>query len=124
MGATIPLGTSKKRKGKVQMKPRSWVPSSHFHEGLAPVRIGDRFGYIDTKGNFLMTPRYQWAGEFFRGRAFVNLDGQLVMIDKWGHHIAELGPFCFASSFSQGLASILFVANGDLLTTLENSQFH
>ena len=36
---------------------------------MAPVRIGARFGYIDTKGQTVIPPRFEFANPFSEGVA-------------------------------------------------------
>jgi hypothetical protein len=49
-----------------------------FHEGLACftaiVPAGERFGFVDTKGNVVLAPEYLLTGGFSKGLAFVQWD--------------------------------------------------
>ncbi|MBK7142588.1 MAG: WG repeat-containing protein [bacterium] len=55
-----------------------------FREGLAPAaNTTNLFGYIDTSGNWVITPQYYNAGPFIGGRAFVMADnGTALVIDR------------------------------------------
>lgn len=50
-----------------------------FHEGVAPVRVSDRWGLIDKTGAFVVSPRWIEMGAFGEGLAPVRTDG-----DDWG----------------------------------------
>jgi WG containing repeat len=77
-----------------------------FAEGLAPVRIGNRYGYIDTKGNVMIPPQFRDAAEFSEGLASVTTaEGKTGYIDKSGHFVIKLqsgGGY----SFREGLAAL------------------
>ena len=44
---------------------------SQFSEGLAAVRVGDKWGYIDDTGKEFLAPSLAWAGDFKDGVAYV-----------------------------------------------------
>lgn len=76
-----------------------------FSEGLAPVRIGGLYGYVDTSGRMAVPPRYGYGGRFSQGRAAV-LDG-----DRWGYiDVSGRGAipaaFDWAGMFSGGRAAV------------------
>ncbi|NJS16754.1 MAG: WG repeat-containing protein [Nostocaceae cyanobacterium CSU_2_110] len=52
---------------------------SEFSEGLAPVYIGYREGYVDRTGKVIIPALFDGAGEFSEGLAWVNISG------KWGY---------------------------------------
>jgi hypothetical protein len=41
--------------------------SSTFYEGLAVVRIGGKWGYIDRTGKYVINPQFDSAFPFFEG---------------------------------------------------------
>ena len=53
-------------------------------EGLARARIGDRWGYIDQSGQFVIPPTFFYAGRFKDGFAKVMKEGGWGFIDKTG----------------------------------------
>ncbi len=62
-----------------------WFSSLEFHEGLAYVKEGDLWGYIDKKGSYVISPRYKSANEFVNGVARVYLvEKSAAYIDKSG----------------------------------------
>ena len=77
--------------------------ASNFSEGLAAVRINNDIGYINTSGNFVIEPKYYWAGEFKQGLAVVNYNDSVGVIDKNGNEIIK-PKFLNLNNFSEGLA--------------------
>ena len=55
------------------MIPAQFVFAHQFSEGLATVSVkgpeGERFGFIDRSGRFVIRPRFEWAGSFKEGMA-------------------------------------------------------
>ena len=61
-----------------------------FSEGLALVRVGDTFGYIDTLGTMViqLPEDASYCGDFHNGRAFIKgRDGDRYYIDRTGEII-------------------------------------
>jgi hypothetical protein len=80
-----------------------------FSDGLAPVKIKGKFGYIDRTGKFVIQPKYDVADSFSEGfgRIAFKKDQQYKwgFIDKTGaEHIPP--QFDDADNFSEGLASV------------------
>ena len=63
---------------------RRFEVAQPFSEGLAAVRIGGRYGFIDPAGRIVIAPRFQAAGHFSGGYAEVRLDGASGVIDRAG----------------------------------------
>ena len=56
-----------------------------FSEGLAPVRVDERWGYIDKAGRIVISPQFDYAESFFGGLARVRLSNSRTgMIDRTG----------------------------------------
>lgn len=55
-----------------------------FSEGLAVVKKGGKFGYINTQGALVIGFQYEYAAPFQGGTAKVKQDGKLITIDKTG----------------------------------------
>ena len=60
-----------------------------FSEGLAAVRSGDQWGFIDTSGNFAIPPRFAAAFYFREGVGTAELDSGFVLIDRSGAILAS-----------------------------------
>ena len=69
------------------------VSCSDFgEEALAHVKIGDKWGYINPKGEFVINPQFDLVGSFSEGLADV------VIGDKWGY-INPKGEFVINPQF-------------------------
>lgn len=77
-----------------------------FSEKLASVKIDGKWGVINTKGNFVIEPNYEYIGEFHDGLAKFMKDEKYGFIDKVGNVIIE-PIYDEVGNFSEGLAYIL-----------------
>jgi hypothetical protein len=66
------------------------IECCQFSEGLAAVHRGQKCGYIDRSGNFVIPPRYEMCSQFYEGMATVSDGTTLCRIDKSGRVIAKL----------------------------------
>ncbi len=81
----------------------------HFAEGLAPVQIGELWGYIDKRGDTAVAPRFESAAPFADGLARVSRDGLTGYITHSGRY-AITPRFKYAEDFADGRA---VVGDGD-----------
>ena len=84
--------------------PRSFRYSGNFSQGLAPVLVGNKWGYIDKKGRMVIPPKFACADDFSEGLAAVGNQG--MYIDQKGQAVFTHQFGCNSSEFSQGLALI------------------
>lgn len=49
-----------------------------FSEGLAAVKVGNNWGYIDDKNNMVIPAKYDYASTFNEGKAIVAIGGKFV----------------------------------------------
>ncbi len=74
-----------------QVDPRNF-PKASYHEGLAAVRLGDQYGYIDRSGRVVIPPRFQYAQIFSKGLARVCAPPEhpsfLFRVLRWDDHYA------------------------------------
>jgi hypothetical protein len=73
---------------------------------LAPVRIGDKWGYIDRTGKFVIKPRFDDAGWFHEGLAAVKIGDKWGYIDRTGKFVIK-PRFDGAGDFHEGLALVV-----------------
>lgn len=79
-----------------------------FAEGLAVLRQGDKYGFIDQSGKYIIAPQFDYAWPFKDGRAKVYKDidgGKHSFIDRSGKLIA---PYMYdsAEDYSEGFARV------------------
>ncbi len=83
--------------------------ASNFSEGLASVKIGDKWGYINKAKEIIINPAFDRAFEFNNGVARVVIKSKIRYINKSGNFI-NIQSYYYGSEFSEGLASVK--ANG------------
>lgn len=82
--------------------PAAWFDAGDFHEGLAAVSDGSKWGYINTDGTLVIPCRYDIAGSFSEGLAAVATvtEGTYaetpdvehwVFIDEGGNEVSVIG---------------------------------
>src|SRR3954469_11436052 len=90
------------KSGNAQSLPsRTFLWAGDFSEGFAPVKINEKFGYIDTSGGIVMEPRYSVAGGFSENRAPVLFEGKWGYLDVTGNMRIE-ARYDWAGTFNQG----------------------
>lgn len=57
------------------------------HEGLLRIVCGGRYGYADEQMRTVIAPQYVWADDFGEGRAVVETERGMGLIDKQGREI-------------------------------------
>ena len=87
-----------------------FVAVKEFSEGLAAVRIGDKWGFIDKQGTIVIkNPQFSRAYSFREGLAPVRIGddkaGKWGFIDKQGTIVIN-PQFSSALSFQEGLAIV------------------
>ena len=90
--------------GKVVISLKyDWAGS--FSEGLAPVRLNGKYGYINKSGKLVLPLKYEDAWDFSEGLAPVELSGMWGYINKSGKLVIPL-KYQSAGFFSEGLAHV------------------
>ena len=93
------------------MDDQVYADARAFNEGLAPVQANDSYlyGFIDTKGNMVIEPKYNNVSWFYEGLAAVckNMGGakRYAYIDKAGKTITDFS-FEEAKDFQNGVARV------------------
>lgn len=72
---------------------------------ILPVRVGDKWGYITPKGEFVVNPTYSDADYFFEGLARVEQHGKIGYIDKKGKIVIPF-EYVGGTNFSEGMAFV------------------
>ena len=79
--------------------------ASPFAEGLAAVKVKNRWGFIDKTGEIVIKLKYDRVFSFTQDLACINVDGKWGFIDKTGRTIIQ-PQFDNAFPFSENLAPI------------------
>jgi hypothetical protein len=92
-------------KGKIVLPFQNKYESyGNFTEGLARVRINEKWGYIDKAGLETIKPQFHFAEEFSNDFAIVrNSEDKHGAIDKTGKLIIDY-QFCILTKFENGYA--------------------
>lgn len=73
---------------------------------LLPVKMGDKWGYIDHEGKYVINPQFTTAHCFHDGLALVGLNGKYGYIDKVGKYVIT-PRYVDATRFSEGVAWVV-----------------
>lgn len=74
----------KNERREVEVLPQDYEDLGEFSEGLAPVRVQGRWGFMDRKGVMKITPTYTSVSPFDYGYAVVGTEKGYGLIDKSG----------------------------------------
>ena len=93
--------------GKVAFDKRYCV-TYDFSEGLAGVSETwtGKWGYINTAGDSVITPRFEYASSFSDGLAAIELNDRWGYIDRTGRILIP-PQFVFAGNFHEGMACVI-----------------
>ena len=97
---------------------------------LIPVVIDGKFGYVDPTGQVMISPQFDGASVFSRGRARVLKDGKWGFIDARGEIVVK-PDYISATWFSEGYACVVkrggvpeFInEKGETTCTLKQAEF-
>ena len=102
-----PLGYIDKR-GKLVFSDDSGrvTDLGDFVEGMARVRVGDQWGYLDRRMRFSVDPQFEDARDFAGGMAAVKVDGRWGYINKTGR-LGIAATYHGADDFGHALAMVV-----------------
>jgi len=89
------------------LQPYEYLGS--VHNGLASFRANDKYGFVNTAGQEIIKPQFDWVDEFYEGLCVVRNDngklgsGKHGYIDTTGKIIIDL-QFQYATKFENGQA--------------------
>ncbi|QJX47831.1 WG repeat-containing protein [Hymenobacter taeanensis] len=97
-------------KGAVKFTLANAQEARSFHEGLAAVRIGEKWGYVNPEGRLVITPTYSKASSFVQGQARVEqqrgpFESKAGFINKQNQIVIPL-EYADVSYFSQNRAVV------------------
>ena len=85
---------------------RRWYDNiMDFNEGLAKVRLDNKYGYIDKTGREVVPCKYGFGFDFEDGLAKVELNGKWGLIDETGREVTPC-KYNYICDFSNGLAIV------------------
>ena len=98
--------------GQMPVVPSTPIPAKEFPL-LHPVVSGGKIGFIDSSLKLVIPYRFELAGKFSEGLAYVQEKGQCGFVDVNGNVIFAEKRFCSPghSDFSEGLAAFEFATN-------------
>lgn len=76
-----------------------------FGDGLAPVKLNGKYGYINRNGQNIIPYKYDFASMFCEGLARVRLNGKYGFVDTSGQQVIVF-KYNDATDFKDGLASV------------------
>jgi hypothetical protein len=74
--------------GKWVISP-SYQAAKNFCDGVAAVRVNNKYGYIDKKGEFIVKPKFDIAWDFMQGIARVRVGNKKGYVNKLGEVFME-----------------------------------
>lgn len=75
-------------------------------EKIIPVQSGDKWGFINLKGSFVINPQFDNADCFQDGLSRVSSNGLIGYIDKKGQYVIR-PQYINGTSFSEGMAFVV-----------------
>ena len=114
-----PICIDKKGNVVIEELPKVGAEIDHlfFSEGLACIKVNDKYGYIDKTGKFVIEPQFDFAQNFSDGLALIAYEKERVYygvnvpynicgyIDKKGKVVIQ-PKYELADNFSEGLAAV------------------
>jgi WG containing repeat len=109
------------QRGRILARYKFNSITSSFHEGMLAIRVGEKWGYLNTKAEMVIRPQFDAADDFSDGLAVVSADGKRKYIDKTGRTILP-ATIDGAKKFQHGLAQVKFRSGGGELLGYVNKQ--
>lgn len=98
VGLILPVGVKAERE--------YYIDSNLFSDGLAPVELGNKWGYINRKGKLIIPFEYDSVEDFRKGVAVVTKADKKGLIDKKGKIIVEFGIYDSFEIMDSGFISV------------------
>lgn len=94
-----------KKNGNIVIAAQYDAADEHFIDGLAAVKLQEKWGFINEKGEVVIPLKYDWIFEFSEGFSAVRIDNKWGFIDQSGKKVIAL-KYDDAKDFSEGLAFV------------------
>ncbi|MEI3649069.1 MAG: WG repeat-containing protein [Dolichospermum lemmermannii FEM_B0920] len=89
----------------LQALKQAGLPSESPITSLHPIKIGDKYGYIDQTGRVVIQPQFDNAGDFSEGMAVIQMGKKYGFFDRKGYLVIP-PQFDDAWDFYEGLAIV------------------
>lgn len=108
------------KKGALILSVQNFDYVGRFTEGLAAINIGDKWGFINHKGEIVIKPQFDQVHEFSEGFAAVRINNKWGFINREGRFTIEPRFSWIGEGFNLGLKmgfkkGVAFVKDGDLI---------
>jgi hypothetical protein len=91
--------------GKI-LAPVKYESIYDFGDGIAQVKVKNKFGFIDSTGKEIVQPVYDYTPiNFSEGLSYVQQNGKYGFVDRTGKLVVPL-VYDFAANFSEGVAAV------------------
>lgn len=77
-----------------------------FQDGVVGIQVGKKWGYLNTEGKLVISPKYDVANVFSNGFSTVRSSGKWMIVGATGTEITFSDNVTDAKPFSEGLAPI------------------
>lgn len=104
LASAISLAVSTARAQNLVIEPR-FQHAGLFHEGIAPAMEGDRWGFINRSGVWVVEPTYEKVLQGSGGRFAVRIDGRWGFANSSGKVVIK-PIYDDAQRFSDGVAAV------------------
>jgi len=75
-----------------------------FSEGLASIKLGNKWGFINREGKTIIAPKFDSADFFAEGKAEVKLGPATFFVDQTGRKLFDVPSNMLIGRFNEGLA--------------------
>jgi hypothetical protein len=91
--------------GTLIIKPQ-FDYGNEFSDGLAKIKINQKYGFIDNAGKIIINPQFDDIGNFYEGLAKVKVSGKFGFVNKKGEIVIK-PEFEDVNNFSEDYARVI-----------------
>jgi hypothetical protein len=77
------------QKSKSAQKPSKYDYQGPYYEGIAKVKLKQKWGFIDSTGNVIIAPKYNQVENFVDGLAKVRIGQRWGLVDRTGQVVIQ-----------------------------------
>ncbi len=94
---------------------------TEFDSSLVPVKNGERWGYVNLKGEFVINPQFDEASPFLCGYACIKKGDKYGYINKKGEYVIQ-PQYSQAQSFHEGVAWVTRKGSAPILINTKGEE--